>query len=280
MDPSPLLRLHSLRGQAQEGNWRTDGQCKPGKPGKAVPETITDVWLRMTSSFSFVCVCFFRSFGLDELVMQPSRTHTFWNSGCQVYGFVMICQTLLMYSGLCRRSKRYLHFVFTTHTVNLGRRHKLVCRPRVVWWTLARPKACASRSGWWAVGRSFVSIFASFEMGFAAMFTIWYVLAHKWAMLIICIYKKMTRYTKGFGLLPPEYTSFSHSSFLHFHNLASDMVFTLHLPRKCSVVQTRMTGSNWANDASPAFAAAPQQVPRPWGTGREGKFCEIWRLST
>lgn len=102
----------------------------------------------------------------------------------------------------------------------------------------------------------------------------------QWAMLIICIYKKMTRYTKGFGLLPPEYTSFSHSSFLHFHNLASDMVFTLHLPRKCSVVQTRMTGSNWANDASPAFAAAPQQVPRPWGTGREGKFCEIWRLST
>lgn len=32
----------------------------------------------------------------------------------------MICQTLLMYSGLCRRSKRYLHFVFTTHTVTLG----------------------------------------------------------------------------------------------------------------------------------------------------------------
>lgn len=118
MDSAPLLRLHSLRGQAQEGNWRTDGQCKPGKPGKAVPETITDVWLRMTSSL--FCVCFFRSFGLDGFVMQPSRTHTFWNSGCQVYGFVMICQTLLMYSGLCRRSKRYLHFVFTTHTVTLG----------------------------------------------------------------------------------------------------------------------------------------------------------------
>ena len=56
MDPAPLLRLHLLRGQAQEGNWRADGQCQPGK---AVPETITDGL--------FSCVCFFPFFPVGRL---------------------------------------------------------------------------------------------------------------------------------------------------------------------------------------------------------------------